>query len=321
MASSSSHTNKDDIPLSTLLKWCKIRDTLFGHYCVSQNIPLALELVAPCQHPDARWLTETCAGKDLNTIEDVKRVFSALGQNDARALCFAWLLGDQEDSAPLRRTAELGFAFAQALMAGETRGVEKFKFSELAAAQGERDGFYWLGWCFLFGEGCEKDLDMAKENFLLASELGYVWAMLDLGGLLDESDPRRWFWWGRAAALGDSVSILSNFADQVELFNYGSGSAAVVFAIGRALQGHVNEGARTIFSSNIDFDSCIDPARQAIAFYEAQIKATKDAMHAWTQVGIKLEVVKDVRKLIAKLIWDSREEALYKRGFVNEKDV
>jgi hypothetical protein len=34
-------------------------------------------------------------------------------------------------------------------------------------------------------------------------------------------------------------------------------------------------------------------------------------MRAWTQVGIKWKVVKDVRKLIAKLIWDSREEALY----------
>jgi hypothetical protein len=38
---------------------------------------------------------------------------------------------------------------------------------------------------------------------------------------------------------------------------------------------------------------------------------SKDAMRAWTQVGIKLKVVKDVRKLIAKLIWDSGEEALY----------
>ena len=56
----------------------------------------------------------------------------------------------------------------------------------------------------------------------------------------------------------------------------------------------------------------IGPAKQAIAFYEAQIKATKDAMRAWTLVGIKLNVVKDVRKLIAKLIWDVREEALYK---------
>jgi hypothetical protein len=83
-------------------------------------------------------------------------------------------------------------------------------------------------------------------------------------------------------------------------------------AIGQALQGHVNEQKRTIFSSDYRFDSRIGPAKQAIAFYDAQIKATKDAMRPWTQVGIKLKVVKDVRKLIAKLIWDSREQALYK---------
>jgi hypothetical protein len=84
-----------------------------------------------------------------------------------------------------------------------------------------------------------------------------------------------------------------------------------MFAIGQALQGRVNEQARSILSSSYKFDSRIGPAKQAIAFYEAQIKATKAAMHAWTQVGIKLKIVKDVRKLIAKLIWDSREEALF----------
>jgi hypothetical protein len=120
MASSSSHNN-NGIPLATLLEWYKIRDTFFGDNHVSQNIPLALEMASSCHHPDARWLTEACAGKDVITEEDAKRVFSALGQNDARALCFAWLHGDQEDSAPLRRSAELGFAFAQARLAANSR--------------------------------------------------------------------------------------------------------------------------------------------------------------------------------------------------------
>jgi hypothetical protein len=75
-----------------------------------------------------------------------------------------------------------------------------------------------------------------------------------------------------------------------------------MFAIGQALQSHVNEDARTIFNSGHKFDSLICPAKQAIAFYESQIKATKDAMRAWTQVGLRLKVVKDLRKLIAKLI-------------------
>jgi hypothetical protein len=249
-----------------------------------------------------------------NKKEDAKRVFSALGKNDVRALCFAWLCSDdeeQENLALLRCSAELGFAFAQALMAEQTEGDEEFKFAKLTAAQGERDGFSCLAHVSVMVKG-GKDLDKAKESFLVAKELGDVSGMSYVGDLLDESDIQRWRWWGRAAALGIPSNFLTEFAKQVELFNSGSGSGAVVFAIGQALQGHVNEEAKTIFNDDYKFNSLIGPAKQAIAFYEAQIQAAKDAMRAWTQVGIKLKVVKDVRKLIAKLIWDSREEALYK---------
>jgi hypothetical protein len=314
MASSFSFTS-NGIPLAIQREWYKIRDTFFGMNCVSQNILSAVELSSCCEHPDARWLLETCAGKDVKTEENAKHVFSSLGPTDARALCFMWRCGDDdemEDLAPLRRSAELGFALAQAWMARETGDDEKFRFAQLAAVQGERDGFFWLGWCFHDGAGCEEDLDKAKENFLCASQLGDVHSMVCLGKMLEESDPHRWRWWGRAAALGSSWFFSSNFAKQVELFHAGSGSAAVMFAIGQALKGHVNEQARTIFNQGWDFDHWIGPAKQAIAFYGAQIKAAKDAMRAWSLVGIHFNVVKDVRKLIAKLIWDSREEALFK---------
>ena len=108
-----------------------------------------------------------------------------------------------------------------------------------------------------------------------------------------------------------SSNFLLNFARQVELFNSGSESAAFMFAIGHSLQGHVNEEQGRIFNERYNFEFWIRPAKQAIMFYDGQIKATKGAMHAWTQVGIRWKVVKDVRKLIAKLIWDSREEASY----------
>ena len=206
-------------------------------------------------------------------------------------------------------------------MFGRTRLDEKFKLAQLAATQGERDGLFWLGWCFRDGEDGDEDLDMAKENFLLASELGYVNGMLWLGDLLDEFDPQRWRWWGQTAALGFSWDFLSHFVNQFELFDSGSRSAAAMFAIGRALQGHVNEEARTIFNREYEFDSLIGPAKQATAFYEAQIKATKDAMHAWTLVGIRYNVVKDVRKLISRLSWDSREQALFKLGKLVEREA
>jgi len=104
----------------------------------------------------------------VTTKEDAKRVFSAFGQNDARALSFVWLLCDIFDLALLRRSVELGFAFAQALLAFRSEGCEMFKFAQLSAAQGERDGFYVLAVCFHNGYGCEVDLDKTRENFLLA---------------------------------------------------------------------------------------------------------------------------------------------------------
>jgi len=85
----------------------------------------------------------------------------------------------------------------------------------------------------------------------------------------------------------------------------------VMFAIGQALHGHVNVTEKTIFRDEYP-ESFFGPAKQAIAFYQAQIQATKDAMRAWTHIGIKVNVVKDARKLIAKMIWDSRDEALFK---------
>jgi TPR repeat protein len=98
-------------------------------------------------------------------------------------------------------------------MADRTRGEEKFKFAQLAAAQGERDGLGWLGVCFRVGGGCEKNLNKAKEKFLLASELGDVSAMYELGRLLADSDPQRWRWWGRAAALGGTWKFFVQFRE------------------------------------------------------------------------------------------------------------
>ena len=102
MASSSSHNN-NGIPLATLLEWYKIRDTFFGDNHVSQNIPLALEMASSCHHPDARWLTEACAGKDVITEEDAKRVFSAWPKCRSRAVfrVASWRPGRLGSIAPL----------------------------------------------------------------------------------------------------------------------------------------------------------------------------------------------------------------------------
>jgi TPR repeat protein len=95
------------------------------------------------------------------------------------------------DEDEVRRAADLGDAFAQAELAWRTIGQERFRWAEKSAAQGERDGLFWLGFCFHRGSGCVKDLKKAKESYLFAAELDHVSAMFCFGELLGKDEPQR----------------------------------------------------------------------------------------------------------------------------------
>jgi|JI10StandDraft_1071094.scaffolds.fasta_scaffold35618_7 hypothetical protein len=133
-----------------------------------------------------------------------------------------------------------------------------------------------------------------------------------LGRSLDERDPQRWRWLSRAAVRGDFWEFLDCFPEQVEKFNSGSVSAAVMFAIGKALHRNVNSKTRTIFNTDFYLRVYIGPVQQAIAFYEMLVIACRLAVDTWTKIGIRLGVVKDIRKMVSKLLWKTRREALFK---------
>ncbi len=303
------------VPLVELFKWLDVRDTLLGDNFKKQDITAALALARDCKHPDAEWLTSIFEGKDVSTKEEARKVL-LLHENDARALCFAWSLSDDRwsDVSLLHRSSEIGNAFACSTLSVEVWGENKeeaFRLARLAAAQHESDGFYSLGFCFRDGFGCEEDLNLAKENFLIAAELGQVDSADDYGRLLDESDPACWIWLGRAALRGLPNSFLFSFSKQIERFFSGSGNATIVFLIGRALKGNIDLEKKKIFGKKLYFDSQIGPANQAVSFYSSQIKAARLAVATWTLVS-RLHLIKDMRIYIGKMIWEGRFEANYK---------
>ncbi len=210
------------VPLVELFKWLDVRDTLLGENEREQDITAALALARDCKHPDAEWLTSIFEGKDVSTKEDARKVFLCC-ESDARGLCFAWYLRDgrRNDLSLLRRSSELGNAFACSTLCEQVWRANKeevFRFAQFAAAsKHERDGFYWLGSCFDEGIGCKKDLILAKENYLIAAELGGVWAADSYGCLFDESDPARWLYFGRAALRGCFLIFLRNKSINISL--------------------------------------------------------------------------------------------------------
>jgi hypothetical protein len=193
----------------------------------------------------------------------------------------------------------------------ETGRGEELRFSTLAASQRERGGFSGLGCCFREGRGCEKNKNKARENYLIAAELGHVGSMSFAGVLLGRSDPLCWFWSGQAAKLGHLSDFLLNFAGQVQKLESGSGNAASVFQIGRTLNGNVDVEERTIFGNDYDFNNLIGPANSAISFYKAQLSACRRAIDEWSLCALRLNIYKDLRVLMGKMIWESRDLALF----------
>jgi hypothetical protein len=303
------HRQRSPEDRQLLRAWYKIRDMLLGQNCVDQDISKALKLASVCSHPLAVWLTKLFDGHDAASLEEARQVFLGCENRDARSRFFGALLGGTFDD--ILRAAELGDAFAQARVAGRTYGEERFRWAEKSAARGERDGFYYLGDCDRHGIGCKKDVEKAKGSFLVAAEVGHVRTMVCLGVLLDKDDPQRFVWLGRAASNGVPDSFLNEMSDQVCNFDNGSGHANVVFVIGRALKGHINNEERTIFGNGENFVTYIGPANRALHFYNFQLRSYRKAVDSWTSIGLKYRVVKDIRKMIGTMIWDAREEAAY----------
>lgn len=101
-------------PADLASEYWALRDILTGENEAKQDVQLALELASSCQHPDAQWLTKIFAGKDVKSPEEARDVFLAQGNDDARALCFAAIMVEPWDIDRLRRSADLGFGYAQA---------------------------------------------------------------------------------------------------------------------------------------------------------------------------------------------------------------
>lgn len=136
--------------------------------------------------------------------------------------------------------------------------------------------------------------------------------MSHLGCLLDESNPERWRWWGLSAARGYRNNFLTNFAPLVTSSD--PSLAPVVFAIGRALKGHVDMEKRQIFGFGLDFDSRKELANRAIDFYMLQCTAARRAVDLWCLIALRFgnsKLNRDVRKIVASIIWEARHLAQY----------
>ncbi len=285
-----------------------MRDLLTGSNFVDQNVPTALALASTSQHPNCVWLCKLFADHpDEQTPESAKIVLKS--SSDVRAKVLAAIVHGVWDLDKIKEAAVQGDAFAQSIVSMRMDLVDDdadlARFAQLAADQNERDGFASLALDFdMHGRAPDK----ARSLYEKAAKLGSVFALSELGFHFE--DYRRWAHWSQALLLGESQNryLISNFADQVRIFEAdGDVEPRTLFVIGKCL---FKIGLNRLNLNEPDAHA----ANQAIQFYIAQITAARQAVDAWTLVGIKKKIVKDVRKLIGQEIWNARQEASYDAG-------
>jgi hypothetical protein len=299
-----------------LSQWLDIRDEIVRQ-CSGKKVLEAIKRLESCPHPEAQWLWNVLrkAESDEEIERCLKHELEQNGRGNGAVLFFLSELSPFNFHAPdwLLEAANAGYGAALADMARRSSS-QMVEFARLAVEKNERRGYYWLGQAYAIGApGCEKNLDEARRCYRIAVNLGCQWSEEALGGLLDVSDPEKWQLLGKAA-LGGDMTFVTEFGSVVGNFMETGQNHESVFAIGRSLNNQIFDGRLFLPIWRVSSKQ-LQLAEKAVAFFKAECVAAKKAVFAWSLVGVRLGVVKDIRVLIGKLIWDARSEAKYEVDF------
>ncbi len=314
--------------------WYEARDTYFGINGRRRDSDTGFKLALKCRHsvPDADWFCQTMQdihdGKPEDTAESVLSAFREKG--DARAIYFFGLFVSRLRMHSMLTSANGGYGPAQGWLAllnePSVSADAKMIWANLAAAQDEPEGHYVLCGLSTFSS----DPPNSERILLLghrkrAAELGYGVAMRDYGTYeFPDVCPEKMYWLCMAARAGKwhyhlcdliRMCVTSSCPDEfferpVEI----DCARKSTYQIGEVFRDCHDTGSmgcicgETIGWMNLDY------IRTAVRLYVRWDDAARNAVVAWICVarrtGICL-IAPDVRKVISRLIWETRSEALH----------
>ncbi len=297
-----------------LIKWWDALDALTGRLG-KRDAAKGLKLARDSEHADAKWLASLFPANEPVTEQGILDVMEAQG-DDPRALYLRGELSNHPEW--VQQAAEKGFAPAQVSwdVRSNANDAEKRAWALKAAAQGDRVGISVLAHYEWEGSGCEEDRAKAVVLWKEAAGLGEAMAMYALALLaFEDCDWERYHWLARSAKWGNTTALwtLQRAADQyVKAFKEGnSSSRRVVFELGSVLRAHFDVDNGTIITKGVLLDlsdARVEAAQRCVELYEAWSKVPKAAIECWIGVGLRFGVVKDIRFVIARMLWEQRRD-------------
>jgi hypothetical protein len=286
-------------------KWNSAMDYFLGRCGVRRDMAEGLRLAADCRHEDAKWLMSLFPNGAPVCPAEAECVFAGV-KDDARAMFFAAY--SSIECGKMLRAATLGYAPAQAAMARMSKGADRHYWAEVAALQGDRNGLYLAALCCGF-DGCDAGKLQALALCKQAAVLGHRRAQYAFGDrAFDSSNWERYHWWGLSAAQGNLVAIESlaeAAVGQLRDWEHGIASGRVLFEIGRVCHGQVAVRSGSVFGTLVQAAQFCALERSVMLF-ESWCMAARRAIRCWIWMSRQKGVVKDIRQLIAKILWAGR---------------
>ncbi len=290
-----------------LIKWLYARSVFFGFD--ESWFPAGLTLARQCENDEAQFFVSLFpCGAPASWVE-AARAFHE-GGDDARCLCWGAECGQEPNNdEPMRRSAEKGYALGQALIVFYCLVWEEFEewaWLEKAAAQNEPEAMAALASRWWNGMERARDETRARQLWREAAELGHCWSQIEYAMYCCPQDSSEQIIWLRRASVQRNVKgyeaiycLVKIVQRQVDLYDEG-GSSRIVFEIGAA------------FTINASWQSAsedpltIRAGERAVKMHQQWRGEAKKAVLCWLWLSRDLGVAKDMRILIADLIWDDR---------------
>lgn len=285
--------NDEEIALEK--EWLYIRDMFLCANHVRRNWRESFQLARKCKHVEAVYLAKLFPPSgDYTTHQSVKNILSSQFSNDARAMYYyAIFCGGESKHSLLEKSASLGFGPAISCAFRHQRGQSRLEYAKMGIATRDRRSFFNMGMV-------KKD----NQYVLIAAKLGLVDAMLQLATNYDVLDYRKWIWLDQAVQ-HDEVNIFLTIVFK-NIYH-----GACLFQIGKTLSKTIDYENKKIFRSEYIFKQKIYVVQKAIDFYKYQLACYRAAVDAWSIIGLRNRIYKDLRHMIGLWIWSARHEATY----------
>ncbi len=277
------------------IKWYYARRTFFGFGDFAQG----LELAKHCNHEDARLLVSIFPSGAPVLAEEAAIAFSA--HTDPRCQCWWSVCSSEPVAQPLLRSAEAGYAWAQYLVARNTGEVSSASaWLQKAVDQGEPDAdVTYCSNIMETGRYAAEDEERAERALREAALLGEPNAQCELADMcFPHGSLGQCIWLRRSATGGINYALrqLVRLAGYlVESYERGA-SGRIVFELGSAL---------AVWEDDHEAKS-IAACQRALQLYRQWCEDARRAVFCWLWLARNMSVAKDIRIVIADLIWSEK---------------